>query len=60
LSFVGVVEVFNRSQLLKSKYLNLTPVVGAGLCFVVITIPMARFTDYLIKRDQARMRAGGT
>jgi len=60
LAFVGVVEVFNMSQLLKAKYFNLTPVIAAGLMFVVITIPMARFTDYLVKRDQARMRASGT
>jgi polar amino acid transport system permease protein len=57
LAFVGVIEIFNESTLLKSKYFNLTPVVGAGIAFVVITIPMARFTDYLVRRDQARMRA---
>jgi hypothetical protein len=33
--------------------------VGAGIAFVLITIPMARFTDYLVRRDQARMRANG-
>jgi len=57
LAFVGVIEIFNESTLLKSKYFNLTPVVGAGIAFVVVTIPMARFTDYLVRRDQARMRA---
>jgi polar amino acid transport system permease protein len=57
LAFVGVIEIFNESTLLKSKYFNLTPVVGAGIAFVVITIPLARFTDYLVRRDQARMRA---
>jgi len=57
LAFVGVIEIFNESTLLKSKYFNLTPVVGAGIAFVVITIPMARFTDYLVRRDQARTRA---
>jgi polar amino acid transport system permease protein len=59
LAFVGVIEIFNESTLLKSKYFNLTPVVGAGIAFVLITIPMARFTDYLVRRDQARMRANG-
>jgi polar amino acid transport system permease protein len=57
LAFVGVIEIFNESTLLKSKYFNLTPVVGAGIAFIVITIPLARFTDYLVRRDQARMRA---
>jgi polar amino acid transport system permease protein len=57
LAFVGVIEIFNESTLLKTKYFNLTPVVGAGIAFVLITIPLARFTDYLVRRDQARMRA---
>ena len=59
LAFVGVLEIFNTSTLLKSKYFNLTPVVAAGIAFVIITIPLARLTDYLVRRDQARMRANG-
>ena len=38
---------------------NLSSVTGLGLCFLVITIPMTRFTDYLVKRDQQRMAGGG-
>jgi hypothetical protein len=34
-------------------------VTGLGICFLVITIPMTRLTDYLVKRDQQRMHAGG-
>ncbi len=34
-----------------NRYFNLTPILGAGLCFLVITIPLARFTDYLVERD---------
>ena len=33
---------------------------GLALCYVVITFPMTRFTDRLLKRDQERMRAGGS
>jgi polar amino acid transport system permease protein len=58
-AFVGVSEIFNVSTQLKAKYFNLSPVIGTAIAFIVITIPMARFTDYLIRRDQARMRAGG-
>ena len=32
---------------------------GRGVLFIVITIPQARFVDYLIDRDAAR-RAGGS
>ena len=42
-----------------NRYFNLSPILGAGLCFLVITIPLARFTDWLVKRDAARMRAYG-
>jgi hypothetical protein len=32
--------------------------VVAAFLFVVITIPLARFTDYLIARDRRRRQAG--
>jgi polar amino acid transport system permease protein len=50
--------VLNTAQLYKSQYFNLSPVTGAALMFLVITIPFTRLTDWLMKRDQARMRAG--
>jgi polar amino acid transport system permease protein len=59
LAFVGVLEVFNTSSVQRSRYFNMTPVVAAGVLFVIVTIPLARLTDWLIKRDQSRMRAGG-
>jgi polar amino acid transport system permease protein len=37
---------------------NLSPNLAAGVAFVAITIPLARFTDWLVAR-QARARAGG-
>ncbi|MGE0309252.1 MAG: amino acid ABC transporter permease [Acidimicrobiia bacterium] len=58
-SVVGVLDVFNRTRLVQNRFFNLSPLTGAALCFVIITIPMARFTDYLIRKDQRRMRAGG-
>jgi polar amino acid transport system permease protein len=56
-SVVGIVEVLGASELLKSKYFNLSTVTGAALCFLVITIPFTRFVDWLIKRDRARTMA---
>jgi polar amino acid transport system permease protein len=56
-SIVGVTEVLNNAQLLKNKYFNLSPVTGAALFFLVITIPCTRAVDYLMKRDQEKMRA---
>ena len=56
-SLIGVLEGFNRARIFSGNRFNLSPVVGLGLCFVIITIPMARLTDHLIELDQRRMRA---
>jgi polar amino acid transport system permease protein len=59
LSVIGLLEVLNRARLSSSEQFNLSPNLAAGLAFVVITIPLARLTDWLVKRDQARRRANG-
>jgi polar amino acid transport system permease protein len=58
LSVVGLLEVLNRARLTSNRLFNLSPSLAAGVAFVVITIPLARFTDWLVAR-QARARAGG-
>ena len=57
-SVIGLLEGFNRARIYSGNRFNLSPMVGLGLCFVIITIPMARFTDHLLKRDQQRVRVG--
>lgn len=59
LSTVGALEVLARSRLIANTKFNLSPIFGAGLCFLIITIPLARITDWLVKRDKQRMQAGG-
>jgi polar amino acid transport system permease protein len=54
---IGVLDGFRRAQIYAGTYFNLTSFTGLALCFVVITIPMTRFTDRLLKRDQRRMAA---
>ena len=58
LSVIGVLEGFSRARIYAGNKFNLSSVVGLGLCFVVITIPMTRFADYLLERDLARTQAG--
>jgi len=53
-SFIGVVEVFRQTQILSAAKFNFTPYVATGLIFLLVTIPMARFTDWLIAREQRR------
>jgi polar amino acid transport system permease protein len=57
LAFAGIAEVLLVAQLWQSDLFNLTPVTLAAAFFIIITIPQARFVDFLIDRDAAR-RAG--
>jgi polar amino acid transport system permease protein len=54
---IGVIDGFRRAQIYAGQHFNLTSFTGLALCFVVITFPMTRFTDRLLKRDQRRMAA---
>ena len=58
-STIGVVEIFRQSQILVAANFNFTPYVATALVFIVVTIPLARFTDWLIARDRKRAAAGG-
>jgi polar amino acid transport system permease protein len=53
-------EAFLRAQRASAGTFNFTPFVGAAVCFLVITIPMTRFTDWLLERQRRRRMAGGT
>ena len=57
-SSIGVVEVFRQTQILQAATFNFTPYVATALIFLVVTIPLARFTDYLLRREQSRRMAG--
>lgn len=57
LSAIGVVEALRQAQIYSSRDFVFTPMVAAALLFVLITIPFARFTDWLALR-QARREAG--
>ena len=55
---LGVVEAFKQSQIDQSATFNGTPYLVAATLFVLITIPLARFTDWLIARDRKQHQAG--
>jgi polar amino acid transport system permease protein len=55
---IGVVEAFRQAQIDSSATFNFTPFLVTALLFVAITIPLARFTDWLILRDRRRREAG--
>jgi polar amino acid transport system permease protein len=55
---LGVVEAFRQSQIDQSATFNGTYYLVAATLFVAITIPLARFTDWLVARDRRRQQAG--
>jgi polar amino acid transport system permease protein len=56
-STIGVVEIFRQSTIDESAAFNFTPFLVTALFFLVITIPLARFTDVLVERDRRRRLA---
>jgi polar amino acid transport system permease protein len=57
-SFIGVVEIFRQTQILQYARFNYTPVIATALVFLLLTIPLARFTDWLIARERNKQYAG--
>lgn len=57
-SMIGLVEALRRAQVVSSRDFNFTPYVVAAVFFIVATIPLARFTDWLALRA-ARRQSGG-
>lgn len=51
-SFIGVVEIFRQSQIRQAGAFNFTPYMATAMVFIVVTIPLARLTDWLIARDR--------
>ena len=57
-SGIGVIEVFRQTQIDSGGSFNFTPYLACGLVFLVMTIPMTRFVDWLVGRDRRRQLAG--
>jgi polar amino acid transport system permease protein len=57
-ALLGVVEAFRQSQIEVAATFNYTPYLATALLFVLITVPLARFTDWLTARDRKRQQAG--
>ena len=57
-SLIGVVEAFRRGQIEYAGSFNFTPIVVTAMLFLVLTIPMSRFVDWLVARDRRRQMAG--
>jgi polar amino acid transport system permease protein len=55
-ALIGPVEAFRQSQIDVAASFNYTPYFATALLFVLMTIPLARFTDWLVARQRRRTR----
>jgi polar amino acid transport system permease protein len=57
-AFLGYVEGLREAQIIQFENFDFTPYVALALVYIVITIPQARFVDWLVARDRRRRQAG--
>jgi polar amino acid transport system permease protein len=56
---IGVAEAAQQAQAFAQTNFNFTSYVVAAVFFILLTIPLARFTDHLIQMRERRERAHG-
>lgn len=59
-SVLGSIEAARAAQIYAAERFNYSSYVVAAALFVLMTIPLARFTDHLIARDRRRRQAGSS
>jgi polar amino acid transport system permease protein len=59
ISVLGAVDAIRAAGIQTAQSFNFTPYLVAGALFVLLTIPLTRFTDWLTRRQDARQRAQG-
>ena len=59
-SVLGVTDAIRAAQIEGSRTFNYTPYVVAAILFLLITVPLTRYTDYVLARSIARQNAQGS
>ena len=54
---LGYTEGLRQAQIISAADFDFTPYVALALLYVVITIPQARFVDWLVARDRRRRQS---
>ncbi len=58
-SLLGVVELMNAAQIYTGTKFNFTPYVVASLFFILLTVPMTRYADWIAARQRSRSQTSG-
>ncbi|MEE1787262.1 amino acid ABC transporter permease [Streptomyces sp. SP17BM10] len=59
-SIGGAIDAVYAAKIIASRSFNYTPYLVAGLVFIVLTIPLTRFADWLTARMNRRQVQGGS
>ena len=59
ISVLGVIDAIRAAQIASSKSFNFTPYVVAAVLFLLLTIPLTRITDRVLRRSIERQNAQG-
>jgi polar amino acid transport system permease protein len=59
-AILGTVEAFRQAQIDTAASFNYTAYTATAVVFILVTIPLARFTDWLIDRDRRKQLSGRT
>lgn len=54
LSVIGVRDAVREAQIYTARTFNYSSLIAAAILFLLATIPMARITDYVARKDQER------
>ena len=57
-AILGVLEAFKVSQVDYQADFNFAPLLGAALLFLLVTVPLTRWADWMLARDRHRRQAG--
>jgi polar amino acid transport system permease protein len=57
ITFIGLTEALAQAGFYANDYLNDTAYIVAAVFFIFLTIPLARFTDHIIREREKRERA---
>ncbi len=57
---LGAIEANKAAEIFSDTVFNYSSYTVAAIFFLLLTIPLARFTDHLIERDRRRRLAGAT
>ncbi|WMT86434.1 amino acid ABC transporter permease [Pelagibacterium sp. 26DY04] len=58
LSVIGVRDAVREAQIYTAQTFNYSSLIAAALLFLLATIPMARLTDYIARKDRQRRLQG--